>query len=42
MVIDKKENDFDISLQYHLIDGDEANYVGMAKVYRTYLEEKKS
>lgn len=36
----EKKNDFDISLQYHLIDGDEANYVGMAKVYRTYLEEK--
>jgi hypothetical protein len=30
----------DISVIYKILDGDEANYVGMANKYREYLEEK--
>lgn len=32
-------NDVDIKIEYNLLENDEANYVGMAKVYRSFLEE---
>jgi len=32
-------NSMDIEIEYTLLDGEEANYVGMAKTYRSYLED---
>ena len=38
MVVNQKEkNDFDISVTYNFLVSDDANYVGMAKKYRSYL-----
>ncbi len=31
-------NAFDISIEYDLLDGNEASYIGMANVYKRYLE----
>ena len=36
----ENKNNFDITIQYHLLDNEDADYVGMAKVYREYLEDK--
>jgi hypothetical protein len=32
-------NSMDIEIEYTLLDGGDANYVGMAKTYRSYLED---
>ncbi len=32
-------NEVDITIEYNLLENDEANYVGMAKVYRNFLEQ---
>lgn len=41
MVIRQEEkNDFDIEIQYHLVSEENADYVGLAKVYQNYLEDK--
>jgi len=32
-------NSMDIEIEYTLLDGSDANYVGMAKTYRSYLED---
>jgi len=32
-------NEIDIKIEYNLLENEQANYVGMAKVYRSYLEE---
>ncbi len=41
MVIRQKEkNNFDIDIQYHLLSGENATYVGMAHKYHDYLSEK--
>lgn len=38
MVVNQKaRNNFDISVTYNFLNGDDANYVGMAKKYRNYL-----
>lgn len=40
MVVNQKEmNKFDISVTYNFLSGDDADYVGMAKKYRSYLIE---
>lgn len=31
-------NKFDISIEYDLLDGNEASYIGMANIYKKYLE----
>ncbi|WP_430535524.1 DUF5696 domain-containing protein [Listeria rocourtiae] len=36
-----KRNEFDISLVYRFLDGDDADYVGMAKSYQAYLVDQK-
>lgn len=40
VVRQEKINDFNIKLNFKLIDQEDATYTGMAKEYRTYLEEK--
>jgi len=32
-------NNVDIKIEYNLLENDEANYIGMAKVYRNFLEQ---
>lgn len=32
-------NEVDIKIEYNLLENDDANYVGMAKVYRNFLED---
>lgn len=32
--------DFDVRLHYYVVEGNEANYAGLAKVYRGYLEQQ--
>lgn len=37
--VQKKRLDSDREVQYRFLNGDEANYIGMANAYRDYLEE---
>ncbi|MFD0715983.1 DUF5696 domain-containing protein [Paenibacillus sp. GCM10027626] len=39
--VTKEHNREDRRVEYRLLSGDEANYVGMARAYRGYLEESK-
>ncbi len=36
-LLQKHRNDFDINIAYHFLNGEQANYVGMAVKYREYL-----
>ncbi len=38
--IQKKTNEFDVSMHYRFLDADQSNYVGMAKDYQSYLVDK--
>lgn len=40
IVRQEEKNNFDISISYHLLSGESADYVGMAKTYQDYLEDK--
>jgi len=38
--LQKKTNEFDVSMHYRFLDSTQSNYVGMALDYQSYLEEK--
>ena len=40
-MIQKNSNKFDIAVSYSFLEGEDANYVGMAKYYREYLVNNK-
>lgn len=37
--VQAKRNEFDIRVSYHFVTGEDADYVGLAKIYREYLLE---
>ena len=39
-LLQKEMNQFDINIRYQFLEGEDASYVGMAKKYRKYLENK--
>ena len=40
-MIQENSNKFDIAVSYSFLEGEDANYVGMAKYYREYLVNNK-
>lgn len=39
-LVQEDKNDYDIKISYRFLENDEANYLGMAKAYQSYLVEK--
>jgi hypothetical protein len=40
IVVQRERNNFDVAVEYHLLTGEDANYVGLARRYREVLIER--